>query len=238
MIKISHVELQGASHKTNDLPCQDNTYYVKCSDFACIALADGAGSRKFSDIGAQIATKTVCEYFCIHQELNQEELLKLIEINLKNSEYNYDDLSSTLLFVFVKDKKAIIGHIGDGIIIGIHDNDAEVLSFPHNGLEPNVTYFTTDVSVKENFRTQVIDLSDYNDYTFLLTSDGGESFLFDRANQTIAKAVITIANWLKEGQEEEVNLALYNNLLDVAPIYTPDDVSIIELYISNQNDKY
>lgn len=238
MIKISHIELQGAVHKANNIPCQDKTYYIKSSDYACIALADGAGSRRFSDIGAQITTRTVCEYFCKHQELNKEELLNSIKINLNKSEYNYNDLSSTLLFVFVKNNKAIIGHIGDGFIIGIHDNKAEILSYPHNGCEPNITYFTTDINVSQNFRTKDIDLSDYNNYTFFLTSDGGGSFLFDSSKQSVAKAVVTIASWLKEGPEDEVNLALYNNLLDIAPKYTPDDVSIIEMYISNKNVEY
>jgi hypothetical protein len=53
--------LTGKSHKQNNKPCQDRIAYVKKNGVHCISLADGAGSKKKSGAGADVATAEICE---------------------------------------------------------------------------------------------------------------------------------------------------------------------------------
>lgn len=234
LYKISGIELQGSSHLSKNIPCQDKTAHIMFDNCACIALADGAGSRRFSHFGAEIATKALCEYFKNNSELTEYEPLKIlneVKSNLINSEYCFDDLASTLLFVFVNENMAVIGHLGDGMIFGVSDNDVQVLSYPENGDQKNTTFFTTDVYASKHLRIKKIDLSEYSEYVFVLTSDGGESLLFNNSSNTPAKAVTTFASWIKDGETQEINMALYNNLNGIVPKFTSDDFSLIEMYV-------
>ena len=52
--------IQGRSHVQTNTPCQDKTYFYNNNDSYIIALADGAGSAKFSHFGAEIITKEIC----------------------------------------------------------------------------------------------------------------------------------------------------------------------------------
>lgn len=231
MYKISYVEIRGTYHKAYDIPCQDKTNFTKNKDYACVALADGAGSRRFSHFGAELTVNTVCDYFDKHDSISTRELCTQIRNNLSESDYVFDDLASTLLFVFVKNNKAIIGHLGDGIIIGVKNNCAEILSYPENGEDKNITYFTTDANILEHFRVKEMSISDISEMTFILASDGGETLLYNSKTNTIAKAATTMASWLSIGDEYEINEALINNIGSVAKKYTSDDVSIIQLQV-------
>lgn len=52
--------VQGRSHIKSGIPCQDKTYSVVDDNIQVIALADGAGSAKFSHYGAEAVTKFIC----------------------------------------------------------------------------------------------------------------------------------------------------------------------------------
>ena len=49
----------GTSHEKQQLPCQDHGDYKIINDAIIGVVADGAGSAKYSDIGAQLAVNTV-----------------------------------------------------------------------------------------------------------------------------------------------------------------------------------
>ena len=52
----------GASHLKQQIPCQDYGGCKVLNDVIIGAIADGAGSAKYADIGAQLAVKTVLGY--------------------------------------------------------------------------------------------------------------------------------------------------------------------------------
>ena len=54
--------VKGKDHEKKGVVCQDKTFYNKSNGIHVIVLSDGAGSRKFSHIGAEIVTKTIGEY--------------------------------------------------------------------------------------------------------------------------------------------------------------------------------
>ena len=70
-MNISHykqmgLQLIGRDHVQGNLPCQDRTYFRQKDGVRVIALADGAGSKKESHLGAEIATKTVTDLLIEH----------------------------------------------------------------------------------------------------------------------------------------------------------------------------
>lgn len=230
--KVARAEIQGKIHKEQGTPCQDKTAYIIGNDFACVALADGAGSRAHSEIGAQITVNATCCYFKNLRDIesiDEKDFLRFIIDNLIGSNYSFYDLASTLLFVFIKNRKAIIGHLGDGMIFGTDKNNTEVLSYPENGEEKNITFFTTDNDAYNHLRVKYVDIP--NNYTFLLTSDGGGDCLYSNKDKAPSNAVKIFSEWIQRNDEADVNQAIDYNLSNVGPKLTHDDISVIELNI-------
>ena len=227
--KIAKVALQGSGHRQNNIPCQDKTAGVKTEDFACAVLADGAGSRLYSDIGAQAAADAACVYLAGCQtfdDFDGSAFLSEITRTLNAVDYPFSELSSTLLLVAVRQNSVLLGHLGDGLIVGIHNGEAEVLSEAENGAQKNVTFFTTDADAEAHFRYRIMPLPSQDDYTFLLMSDGGADCLYNRAENSVAKAAIRFAEWLEDNSESEVEEAIAYNLSMIVDGLTPDDVSV------------
>ena len=69
---IARASLQGTSHVTGDVPCQDFNKVLQFNDYVIIAVADGLGSASKSDVGANIACSAVIDYIC--DELSNAQL--------------------------------------------------------------------------------------------------------------------------------------------------------------------
>jgi serine/threonine protein phosphatase PrpC len=141
--KNAHTYVQGTSHRSNNVPCQDRTFYIEENGLYVMTLADGAGSREYSHFGATIVTQVtariVADNFSdyiqkleehgktpIEIEQNKrfvkesilDRLMKQLEdYALTNNIPSVKELASTLLFCAVDYRnRFIIGHIGDGLI--------------------------------------------------------------------------------------------------------------------------
>ncbi len=75
-----HCEIQGRSHISNNIECQDKTFSKVTNTFSAISLADGAGSAKYSHIGAECVTKEIInlieKQFDSYYENNTTEIIK------------------------------------------------------------------------------------------------------------------------------------------------------------------
>lgn len=237
MIKIVHTEIRGTLHVANDIPCQDKISYMTNDRSSCIALADGAGSCRLSHIGAQICVDQVCKYFNENDALESTEFLEQLRGALIDSGYPINALSSTLLFVYINNSNTVtVGHIGDGMIIECFDGKGSVVSFPENGSESNITFFTTDDNVEKHFRVKSFEIPN-DDYTVFLMSDGGAELFYNNKTNTVATAVDKISQWIKDESEDDVNNALKINLTEMAKLSTSDDVSLVGLRISKDVSK-
>jgi len=237
--KIASAYAIGQGHIKNNTPCQDRTFkLIKKSSkgtFYGLALADGAGSCKYSDIGAEFITKKILYFFnskfsyilnkknpsvYIRQYIEKE----LLNLSIKKN-INFKDLSSTLLVVAIKGNKVIIGHIGDGVI-GVLDKNSHLktLSKPMNGEYSNSTFFTTS-TYYEN-RLKIIKGSIKESVGFILMSDGTEESLYNKQMESLVDANKTIINWLNTKSEKIVENALIQNLEQVLTKQTYDDCSI------------
>lgn len=261
--KIASSYIIGQGHILKNIPCQDRTFKlidrkflkkvvkrkvfknrkaikttIKVIDnqhsFYGLSLADGAGSCKHSDIGAELITKKILQYIKMNfDNLFKDENIRLTLLNYIENELqkrttdniSFKDLSSTLLFVAIKSNKFIIGHIGDGVI-GMLDNEnnLKTISKPDNGEFSNSTFFTTSTKYKERLRILKGRLKSADG--FILMSDGAEDSLYDKKKESLSDTNKIIINWLESNAEKEVEKALYNNLEQVISKQTSDDCSI------------
>lgn len=229
----------GRGHKGTSTPCQD-AYAVKLrGGVGCIALADGAGSRRHSDRGAQICVDSVSRFlikqFDVLLELSKmrpesvsEMILRVALVALRRhvrrKKYGIEDLACTLLFAAYKDGNVLAGHLGDGVI-GIQDEDEiRVLSFPENGEYANSTYFVTDKGVQSRLRIYQFDIS--GKAGVILMSDGAAESLFNRSTRELAPAVATMFGWARKLPPKKLRAVLEQNLEQVFRAETTDDCSI------------
>lgn len=142
--KISWVAQTGTYHAAQGIPCQDQVYVCREGGTVCAALADGAGSRESSHIGAACVTRVVAELACVEfarwWDWETEELtgylLRRCPEELERQSPPIYELASTLLF-FATDGEGryLSGHLGDGVQVRVTPEGAEVFSPPENGPE-------------------------------------------------------------------------------------------------------
>ena len=86
MWKTIQCAVQGRGHTEENIPCQDKTYCYKEGKLIVTALADGAGSAKFSHFGAENITKYICTDMATNFDLyfdTEDGVIVKSEINNK-----------------------------------------------------------------------------------------------------------------------------------------------------------
>jgi len=200
MWKTLNYEVIGKSHIKAKKVCQDKTFTYTQNNLVVSALADGAGSYEYSDIGAIIACKSICKYIGDNfDELinisNANEVITMIvnhvveEIVAKADEMNCDKdkLSSTLLCVAIKNDDVIVFHVGDGLIAGLKNGELKTLTMPDNGEFANATYFITSPRAFEKARLLKGKTTGFQG--FALMSDGSSASLYNKKLQRPAHAI-------------------------------------------------
>jgi len=228
--------IQGKLHERKGIPCQDKTYALLNNDTVVISLADGASSCKYSHFGAEIVTTNICNLiskrFNMFLDISKdkvanailEDIIGLLNRKAKELRTNTKELSSTLLFVAVRNNKYIAGHIGDGVIGALKDGKLEVLSPPDNGEFANTTYFITSADASKRFRL----ISGSNDEIdgFILMSDGTAESLYDKRKNELSRISKQVLEWLDDNLSSVIKEALRSNLEKSFKKRTTDDCSI------------
>lgn len=172
----------GTSHLKQQLPCQD---YGGCkirNHVIVGAVADGAGSAKYADIGAKIAVETVLEYLAgVEQwlqkhkkvgEINPQPLPQLearrlftqtvnkvvaaMEAQAQSGGYSIEDLACTLLIVVATPTWVAAMQIGDGfIVVRPEQEEPQLLFSPDKGEYINETTFVTSANALDAMRVCV-----------------------------------------------------------------------------------
>lgn len=230
--------VQGQSHVKTNTPCQDKTYFCNTSEVFVAALADGAGSCKFSHIGAETATQTICELISSEFdsffyndngiEVKKQLITFVVDKLLKKANkenYEINDLSSTLLFVGVKGTNFILGHIGDGVLGYLKNDDLKIASCPNNGEFVNTTVFTTSSTAINNIKLIKGNVCSID--CFILMSDGPEAVFFNKQKKCLAKSLKKII-YLSSLLPNAVSKKLLQNTLEfTVKKHTSDDCSML-----------
>ena len=196
--------VQGKDHIAAGVVCQDNVAAAARNGVHAIALSDGGGSRKFSQIGSEYSTRAVCEllvekfddFYARQQQIAKggpkaPKLLLRLRLEILDAvldalrtqvtpERALPDFGCTLQFAAVKDGKYIAGHVGDGVMAALYQRGlsrrVEVLSHPENGGGPNITFFITDHNAKDHLR--LLHGECHQLEGIIMMSDGPEELLY------------------------------------------------------------
>jgi serine/threonine protein phosphatase PrpC len=231
--------VQGLSHSKKDLPCQDSSYAGKRNGISCVVLADGAGSRRYSELGAALISQKTFHYMTDHFRYcfrrNPEALKKEISLFLQEElnkyaieqDMKFRDLASTLLAFATIGNKYILFHIGDGLICRIAQEQTEIYSYPVNGEYLNSTFFTTTpletLLPTVDFKRGILG----NDTRgVLLMTDGTSDSLYNRTKKELAPACNTLIQWLHKVPLQNRSKLIETNLTKVIRKKTQDDCSL------------
>lgn len=234
--KVSWAVCAGRRHQQEGTPCQDWVAVRRKDAVVCCALADGAGSRSRSELGAECVTQAVSELLSSQFEtlwtLEDSTLASAVIDHcvqeLKRLEPPIYELACTLLFCAAhRDGRFLAGHLGDGVMIREEGGALSVFSPPDNGEYQNETYFITGGDAVDRLRVRRGQWTAQG--TLLLMSDGTADSLYHYADGTPAAACQTLAAWLRDGEEKVISQALQNNLEHTFAKRTGDDMSLILL---------
>jgi len=243
MWRFAGARTVGLSHLKTGLPCQD---YCAClslpNDTLIAAVADGAGSAKKGEQGAQIAVTTVVHYLKEVLENSGTDLQDAIQSAaaaarravLEEADGQGENpriYASTLLAIALTPNCGAALQIGDGVIVVSEDGEEWMwMTWPQRGQFANTTYFLTDEKAIE--RMEVADFGGAITDVALM-SDGLEPLALHYASQSVHNRFFTglfDPLWKAEGDEEipQLSKALEQFLAsDRVKSRTDDDVSLI-----------
>lgn len=153
----------GTRHQQQQRPCQDCGDYVTHGAIVVGAVADGAGSAKYSDIGAQVAVKTLLNTLGdqvktgLALEGNNEDaawalftdavqaVIAALETEAHIGGYELRELGCTLLGFIATPEWVAAMQIGDGFIVikSANETPYQLLLHPNKGEFINETTFVT-----------------------------------------------------------------------------------------------
>lgn len=176
----------GTSHVKQQLPCQDYGGCKIINNVVIGAVADGAGSAKYADIGAKLAVLTVLEYLAgieewlqkrknfwksTQQPLSESAAKKLFTKTLNkvvtalqaqaiSGGYSIEDLACTLLVVVATPNWVAAMQIGDGfIVVRPRQEQPQLLFTPDKGEYINETTFVTSANALNGMKVSVRSLN-------------------------------------------------------------------------------
>lgn len=186
MWNVVGAAVRGAAHERFDLPCQDaQGYRVLPNGVLLAVVADGAGTARFSDQGAQVAVEETLraleaglgenfplgaeEWICLVHDSFRAARDSVLEMAEKSGEVARD-FACTLAGLVVTQGGLVAGQIGDGALV-CQDNNGDL--FPatqiQRGEYANETHFLVQEDALE---TAVIEYTDRPVCALALMSDG------------------------------------------------------------------
>ena len=166
--------VQGLAHQKQDLPCQDALKY-SClpGGILLVALADGAGSATYAELGAQAAVQASMDWLLTSLEKNQPiECCEWAEVIWETfqaarnaleqlgEEHNKPlrSFATTLTCLVATPDQLIVGQLGDGAVVAVgEDEGLKTVTTLQRGEYANETNFLTQDQALDLVATQVID---------------------------------------------------------------------------------
>ena len=240
MWRKSYYAARGRGHKEQGIPCQDKVWYRNSCGAQVIALADGAGSARWSHFGAEEAVKRITRLLAAHFDEFYEcqdayavsrrilgEIRKGLRRLAERRRCSIKDLASTLLAVAVKDNRFLMIHLGDGAIGYLKNGIVRTASRPTNGEYVNTTVFTTSSSAAQMMKLCKGTADEIDG--FILMSDGTGDSLYNRNTKEVSRLAYPLFLYSGIFAEEGIIGFLENTFADVFTQITRDDCSLAVL---------
>ena len=145
-ITVGCVTTIGRKHISREVPCEDASFAVQKNGVSVVCIADGAGGKKYtharfgSACAVELISDILTEHFDALYAENREAAVRsyfmakiriaFADIMAEKELDTLDQLSCTLLFVAVKDRRMIVGHLGDGLVVRISPSGLSPFSMP------------------------------------------------------------------------------------------------------------
>lgn len=242
-------EAQGLGHIKENIPCQDKTYSLEKNNVISTALSDGAGSAKYSHIGAEIATRTACQFICDNfEELISsndassvkrrviDAIVNELKIKAQELEIKLKELSCTLLLTGIKEDKFLMFHIGDGIIGYLAKGAIKIASTPVNGEFANTTIFINSSRALEY--SKLIKGNSNILQGIVMMSDGTAESLYSKRKNELVESTKKIINFSSILKKDNMLSLLKNSFENLVKQNTQDDCSISILMPTEKNEKF
>lgn len=237
MWRKSYYAARGRGHKEKGIPCQDKVWYRSSCGAQVVALADGAGSARWSHYGAEETVKRITRQLAAHfeefyacedaYEVSRRilgEIRKGLRRLAAKRKCRVEDLASTLLAVAVKDDRFLMIHLGDGAIGYLKNGIVRTASRPTNGEYVNSTVFTTSSSAA---RLMTLCKGPANEIDgFILMSDGTGDSLYNRKAKEVSHLAYPLFLYSGIFEGEGIVGFLENTFADVFTQVTRDDCSL------------
>lgn len=151
----------GSSHEKEGLPCQDAVKWaIPESNVLVAAVADGAGSARFGEIGSKIAVENAMEYVTTENRLpapSEDDLVwhsfltailqsirTAIAREAEGRRTNLSDLATTVIVTIATPEIVSVAQIGDGAAIVMdREGGISAITIPQIGEYINETNFIT-----------------------------------------------------------------------------------------------
>jgi hypothetical protein len=172
--RIAAASVRGTSHEASDAPCQDahrtEILAAKTDAPLVIAVSDGAGSARVSEIGARIAVTAICEqaeaWFASGHTIRDIDrsvfvgwlsgVREQIAERAAESLSEMRDFACTLLIAIIGSEEAAFAQLGDGAIVVLtKEQEWSWIFWPQHGPYANTTNFITEDSALERFECEV-----------------------------------------------------------------------------------
>ena len=195
MWRFAAGQATGTAHVKAGVPCQDR---VKCvclpNGLLVAALADGAGSAKYAETGAEVAVNTAVNHIAEYDwssgcDFSPDLLVSAAQAACASirhqaiqSNERLRDFAATFLFIVATRSSAAALQIGDGLIVTQDDgNGWKWIFWPERGEYANTTRFLTD---EDAFAEVQVHSFDCVPMDIALMSDGLESLALHYASKT------------------------------------------------------
>ena len=180
--------VRGKLHVYNKVPRDDAFAVHSNGTWLAVAVSDGVGSRPLSRFGASLAVNRLCtRFFYSATKLKQNGLEEAVHSAFRKTRADMEqfalkqntlleDLHCTLLGLFLNIETAVIaiGHIGDGLILGLTaGKEAIPLAASPIPEEVGATYVLTQTNWEQYFCFEAFPSEKAREFkTFYLMTDG------------------------------------------------------------------
>lgn len=139
----------GANHRRDGKPCQDDVGMCRIGNRCAVAVADGHGSSRYSEIGATLAVQAAldellaasCDSHLNAVQGREREFdaikervvggwVSRVKRIADSNDARLEDYGTTLIFALASAENLILGQIGDGDLKLIHEDGRVVAPIP------------------------------------------------------------------------------------------------------------
>ncbi len=250
-MKIITCNFRGRKHSERNEQCEDSVYFLRGTEVTTVAVADGAGSKKYEHAkdGADAVTKAVCNFFDskfddFFNSNNELELRSVIQtichkaLKERANELGIDSIetmASTLLAVSFKGNKAIAVQIGDGIVGKTSHGEPELITMPQNGEFASSTFFVNSTDAYKMIQVRKMFLNGTS-HLFLM-SDGIADCMYNDFTGAFNSSLKMILDAAEDPDgEEKIKKAIKEFIVDADPL--SDDCTMAVVCFNEKSKNY